>query len=220
MMTPALLFDMDGVLIDSNPFHRRALEQFCRSKGLELSEEDLTRRVFGRTNADWIPDLFPGISRAEARIYADEKEALYREIYAAEIEPVEGLHAFLEQARDAGHPMIVGTSAPPENVTFVFGKLGLDGFFDRVVDETRVTSGKPDPQVYRLCAEELDTPPAQCIVFEDSLVGVTAGVAAGCAVVGISTTHTDRELTETGAATVVPSFKGLAPADLSSLLGA
>lgn len=218
MPPPALLFDMDGVLIDSNPFHRRALIEFCRRKGLELTEEILTQRVFGKTNHEWIPDLFPGISTEDAKRMADEKEAYFREIYADDVEPLAGLIPFLERAKEAGMPMIIGTSAPPENVTFVVEQIGLGPFLSKSVDATRVTEGKPHPQVYLLCAEEVGTEPGRSIVFEDSLVGVQAGVAAGCATVGLSTTHTEAELRHVGASLVIPDFRGLALDQLIALI--
>jgi beta-phosphoglucomutase len=196
-MKYAFLFDMDGVIVDSNPVHKIALKQFCQQHGHDLTEEQLREKIYGRTNKDWIPNVFGAISKELARQYADEKEALFRELYRKDIAPLAGLLNFLDQSEQLGVPKAIATSAPRENVDFTLSLTGTEKYFSTILDESFVTKGKPDPEIYLKTAAALGVNPAQCIVFEDSLSGVQAGKAAGCKVVGIATTHTAEELRET-----------------------
>jgi HAD superfamily hydrolase (TIGR01509 family) len=107
--------------------------------------------------------------------------------------------------------MAIGTSAPRSNVDFVLKHTGIEKFFPVILDESHVTHGKPNPEIYINCAAALNFPPAQVIVFEDSLSGVAAGLAAGCHVVGIATTHTAEEL---GTKVTMKDFTELSPAEI------
>src|SRR5690606_34896516 len=104
MTSIAFIFDMDGVIADSNPYHKIALRQFCEQHGYRLTETDLREKIYGRTNKDWIPAVFGEIDPERVRAFAQEKEALYREIYAPHIQPVPGLVEFLEKLEQAGIP--------------------------------------------------------------------------------------------------------------------
>jgi beta-phosphoglucomutase len=212
----AFLFDMDGVIVDSNPAHKIALKQFCHKYGFNLTEEQLKEKIYGRTNKDWIPAVFGKISTEQAKAYANEKEALFREIYASTIRPLDGLIKFLDQIKRAGISMAIATSAPRENVDFTLEKTGTREYFDTILDESFVEKGKPDPEIYRKTAGAIRFSPSKCIVFEDSLSGVKSGKAAGCKVVGLTTTHTASELNE--ADDIIANFEGLNPSELISKL--
>ena len=195
-MKHAFIFDMDGVLVDSNPIHKIALKQFCKKHGYDLSETDLREKIYGRTNRDWLLNLFGNLNEETIRAYAEEKEALFRELYV-DIKPLDGLHSFLKKLDANGIPLAIATSAPRANVDFTISKTGITHFFPIILDDSFVTKGKPDPQIYLKSAAALGMPPGQCVVFEDSLSGVMAAKRAGCKVVGVTTTHTREELTET-----------------------
>jgi beta-phosphoglucomutase len=211
----AIIFDMDGVLIDSNPTHKIALKQFCKQHGQDLTEQQLRDKIYGRTNKDWIPNVFPGIDAATLQKYGDEKEALFRQLYENEIKPLRGLIPFLEMLDRNKIPRAIGTSAPRENVDFTLDKTGIRNYFDIILDEKFVTKGKPDPEIYTKCVAALKLPAEKCIVIEDSLSGVQAGKAAGCKVIGVTTTHTADELSDTDY--VIQDFEGLS-ADLLETL--
>ncbi len=208
----AFLFDMDGVIVDSNPFHKISLRQFCQQHGFDLSEEQLRERIYGRTNKDWIPAVFGRISSEQVAIYAAEKEALFREIYADSIQPLAGLLPFLQHLERYGILRAIATSAPRENVDFTLDKTGIRSFFSIILDESHVERGKPDPDIYLKTAAAVGLPPSQCIVLEDSLSGIESGLAAGCKVVAISTTHSKDELQ--AAHLVIPDFDGIDPLEL------
>lgn len=191
----AFVFDMDGVIVDTNPYHKIALQKFAEKYGYRLSEEELIKKIYGRTNKEWIPNLFERtLSPDEVSRFGEEKEKLFHDLYEKDIREVSGLTHFLEQAYKLKIKMAIGTSAPRSNVDFVLKHTGIGKYFQVILDEAHVTHGKPNPEIYIHCAAALELSPSQCIVFEDSLSGVAAARTAGCPVVGISTTHTAKEL--------------------------
>lgn len=207
MNTIAFLFDMDGVLIDSNPFHKIALKDFCKKYGQDLSEEQLHAKIYGRTNRDWIANVFGVLPETQLKAYAEEKEKLFRDIYQNHVQPLNGLIGFLDQLDAYSIKRAIATSAPRANVDFTIKHTGIGSYFDTILDESFVSKGKPDPEIYIKTATALGFDPKNCVVFEDSLSGVAAGKAAGCKVVGISTTHTAAELNESDL--VMADFEGI-----------
>ena len=188
MAAPALIFDMDGVIVDSNPAHRQAWEVFNRGYGIETTE-DMHRRMYGKRNDEIVRDFFGDLSPAEVAARGAAKEVLYRQMIGERIESmlVPGLRAFLDA--HAAAPKAVASNAEPANIRFLLDRAGLGAYFSVVVDGHQVRHAKPDPEIYLLAASLLGTPPARCVVFEDSYAGVEAARAAGMRVVGILTTH-------------------------------
>jgi len=207
---------MDGVIVDSNPFHKIALKQFCKKYGHNLTEEELREKIYGRRNQDWLINVFGPLGGRKMKEYGDEKEALFREIYDKDVKPVDGLPVFLKRLKELKIPMAIATSAPRANVDFTLVKTGLSDYFNIILDDSFVTQGKPHPEVYLKTAEALKFKPSDCVVFEDSLAGVQAARKAGCKVVGITTTHTREELHETDV--VIENFVELDPKDLIARL--
>jgi beta-phosphoglucomutase len=205
----AFIFDMDGVIVDSNPHHKIALKQFVEKYGYTLSEEALITKIYGRTNKEWISNLFGELPKERLAELGEEKEALYRKLFENDIRPVKGLIEFLKKLDANKISRAIGTSAPRSNVDFTLSKTGTLPFFTVILDESNVTHGKPDPEIYIKVAAALNRPPQQCIVFEDSLSGVEAARRAGSKVVGITTTHTALELKD--ADIVIDDFSGLDP---------
>ena len=208
-MKIGFIFDMDGVITDSNPYHKISLREFCERYGYHLTEEDLLNKIYGRTNKDWITNVFGVLSPEQLNQYAEEKEALYRKTHEKDIVPLPGIRQFLEQLEQHALPKAIGTSAPMSNVDFILGKTGLARFFSVILKDTDITVGKPHPEIYQKAAARLGLPPENCIVFEDSLSGIAAGQAAGCKVVGVTTTHSAAELAHTDF--VIADFTDLDP---------
>ena len=184
----ALLFDMDGVIVDSNPMHRQAWEIFNRRYGVETTMA-MHERMYGKRNDEIVRDFFgDALSEAEVAERGFAKEALYREMVAGRIEEmlVPGLRNFLERHRDL--PMGLASNAEPENVALFLDGAGLQPYFGAVVDGHQVARPKPFPDIYLRAAKILNTEPENCIVFEDSHSGVAAGLAAGMRVIGLGTT--------------------------------
>ncbi|MDX2191563.1 MAG: HAD family phosphatase [Bacteroidota bacterium] len=215
-MKIGVLFDMDGVIIDSNPFHKIALDIFLEKYGFNLSEEERKKKLYGRANKDWINEVFGG-GLTEARLLelGSEKEMYWRDVYKNDIKPVKGLVQFLDLLKFNEIPIAIGTSAPPENVEFTLEKCQISSYFKVILNQDHVIKGKPDPEIYLNCAKSLNLPSSQCIVIEDSLAGVAAGKAAGCKVIGITTTHTKAELSHCDM--IIEDFKGLEIEHLKSI---
>jgi beta-phosphoglucomutase len=187
----AFLFDMDGVILDSNPLHRQSWIEYNRRHGVETTEA-MQQEMYGKRNDMIVRDyLGAHLTDAEVTAHGAAKETLYRELLAPRIEEtlVPGLVGFLE--RHSHIPAAVATNAEPANVEFVLRAAGIARFFRVAVDGHQVANPKPHPDVYLRAAELLGVPPANCVVFEDSHGGVAAGLAARMRVVGITTTYAD-----------------------------
>lgn len=206
----AALFDMDGVLIDNTSFHVNAWLQFAQKHGRLLTKEQYVENINGRISADAMAYVFQRpISPGELIVLTEEKEATYRELYRPHLQPAPGLLDFLTALKAQNVRLAVGTSAPESNVLFTLDGLPLRPYFDTVVDASMIQRGKPDPEIYLIAAERVGVEPANCVVFEDALAGIEAGLRAGMTVVALATTHTREELAGTGAALIVDDFTEL-----------
>ncbi|HET7179224.1 MAG TPA: HAD family phosphatase [Chryseosolibacter sp.] len=212
----AFIFDMDGVIVDSNPYHKIALKEFCKKHGRDLSEAQLREKIYGRRNQDWLTNIFGPLDAETMKRFADEKEALFRDLYEKDIRPLDGLVDFLNSLNGLEITRVIATSAPRANVDFTLRKTGTTKYFSTILDDSFVSQGKPNPEVYLKAAAAVNQDPACCVVFEDSLAGVSAAKDAGCKVVGITTTHTHDELTNTDM--IIDNFTGLDPKLLISRL--
>lgn len=212
----AVIFDMDGVIVHTNPYHKTAIREFCAAHNIQLNELTFQNKIYGRTNRDWLTNVFGEIEPDVLEVYAFEKEALFRKIYEPHIKPLEGLKEFLELLVANHIPRAIATSAPPENVDFILDKTGLRKFFPTTLDDRMVTHGKPNPEIYLKAAKALGLPNNKCLVIEDSLSGVTAGRKAGSKVIGVTTTHSAEELKETNY--VIHDFQDLSLTTLQQIL--
>lgn len=187
----ALIFDMDGVIIDSNPYHRRAWEIFNHRYGVAMTEE-MHLRMYGKRNDQIVRDFFGTLlTEEEVAERGAAKEALYRDLVADRLEEalVPGLRDFLEHHSDV--PMGLASNAEPLNVNYLLDRAGLRKYFRVVVDGHQVTHPKPHPEVYLLAAKRLGVHGTNCIVFEDSYSGIEAARSAGMRVIGVRTTHSE-----------------------------
>lgn len=191
MALAAVIFDFDGVVIDSHEAHERSWFALAAELGEELSRETFVA-TFGQRNESILPFLGWAEEGDRERIQqlGDRKEGLYREILRAEgIEPLPGVVALLEDLAAAGIPCAIGTSTPRANVECVLEITGLGGFFHDIAASEDVTRGKPDPEVFLKAAAKLGAEPAACVVIEDAHVGIRAAKAAGMKSLAVTTTH-------------------------------
>jgi beta-phosphoglucomutase len=195
-MLKAVIFDMDGVIADTNPHHEIAWRKYYELHGRTLSNEEFVEHISGKHNRQIVSHLFPGqdIPLDDIDRLGAEKEALFREIYAPDIQPVPGIPGFLAMLKAHGIKTAVATSAPVENLDFVLDTLGLRSYFDALLHEKLVSRPKPDPEIYLKAMGLLGTSAEESIVFEDSMTGIRAGRASGAKVIGVATTHTPDEL--------------------------
>ena len=186
-----MIFDMEGVIVDSNPLHRVSWEEYNRRHGIPTTDA-MQQWMYGKRNDEIVRGFFgEHLTEEEIFRHGAQKEALYRTMLESRMEEtlVPGIRPFLERHRDM--PKAVGTNAEPANVDFVLGRSGLRPCFRATVDGHQVQHAKPHPEVYLRAAELLGVAPEYCVVFEDSSTGVQAGVAAGMRVIGLSTTHAE-----------------------------
>lgn len=185
----ALIFDMDGVLVHSNPLHCRAWEAFNLGYGMETTPE-MHQRMYGKRNDEIVRDFFgESLSAEEVFARGRAKEALYRRLAAPHLEEmlVPGVRTFLE--RYYYLPTALATNAEPDNVNFLLDRAGLREYFRVAVDGHQVKRPKPNPDIYLRAAELLGVPPSGCVVFEDSHSGAAAALSAGMRVIGLTTTY-------------------------------
>lgn len=213
----ALIFDMDGVLCDTMPYHIQAWLQYsARVPELAaVTTRERLQQMGGKRNEEFLPDLLGRpVASADLHRWGREKESLYRDLIRDQIVWLPGLIAFLQGAKAAGLPMGLGTSACRENVDLLLDHDHLGDFFMAQVIGSDVQQGKPDPQCYWLAAERLRVAPGDCLVFEDAIAGVQAARNAGMRCWGLLTSHTAAELMAAGAQTCIQDFTDPALADL------
>jgi beta-phosphoglucomutase len=190
------IFDMDGTLIDNTPYHFKSWQALFKKHDLgTLTLETYRTEISGVPIIETLRRLF-GKDYDEAGLHAllEEKESYYREIYAPFLAPINGLENFLTALKDAGIKMAIASSATVEDIDFVLNKIPIRDDFEAIIDGSRVSKGKPNPQIFLKAAEEMKARPEDCVVFEDSLAGIKAANAAGMKVVGITTGHTADQL--------------------------
>ena len=211
-----VLFDWDGVVIDSSSQHERSWELLASERGLILPEGHF-KAGFGKKNEVIIPALGWGNDQALVCELADRKEELYRQLVAAEgVIVLPGARELLIALREAGIPRAVGSSTPRGNLDALFAATGLDEFFDQVVCGSDVLLGKPDPEVFLKGAELLGLPPQRCLVIEDAFAGIEAARRGGMKVVGVATTNPLSSLSECDLA--VETLLEVSPSKLAALM--
>lgn len=191
----AVIFDLDGTLIDNNFYHLETWKKYVKNLGRNISEEEYNANINGRTNRDVIEYVFGRKMNEEEIVkYSLEKEALYREIYQPYIHPVAGLLELLEVFKNNNIPMAIATSGIQPNIDFMFEHIAIKKYFKTVVNSSHITKGKPDPEIYFKAASILGVSPKNCLVFEDAVVGIQSAKAAGMKVIAIATTQSKEDL--------------------------
>jgi beta-phosphoglucomutase len=184
----AVIFDIDGTIVDNMHLHAEAFALFAERHGLRALTSDDRARLDGRRNSEIFPILFNReVPRDEWQAYEHEKEGLYRELSKGRLTPMKGLQLLIDRLRASGIPMALATSAPEPNVAHTLSELGLNDTFPVIVRGDQVPRGKPAPDVFLEAARRLNVAPEHCLVFEDAPMGVEAAHAAGMPVVALTT---------------------------------
>lgn len=184
----AVIFDIDGTLVDNMHLHAEAFGHFAERHGLPPLTQNDRARLDGRRNSEIFPLLFNReVGRDEWLAYEHEKEGLYRELSRGRLAPMKGLHDLIERLRADQIPIALATSAPKANVIHTLAELELAAEFPVIVRGDEVARGKPAPDVFIEAARRLGVEPKGCLVFEDAPMGVEAAHAAGMRVVALTT---------------------------------
>jgi HAD superfamily hydrolase (TIGR01509 family) len=212
----AAIFDMDGVLVDSNPFHIRKWAALLTAHHIPFDPDELGRIVLGPPNALTLRRFFGDALSAEQIKQLDEQfEEKFREVFRPHAKPMPGLVRLLTELQQAGIPMAVASAAMRKNVEFIIEALDLRPYFRCLIPLEEVTRGKPHPEIYLKAAARLGAEATHCVAFEDSFVGIEAVKRAGMKCVAVASTFPAAELRQkTSADLIIPNFTGI---DLETL---
>ena len=189
----AVLWDLDGVLVDSTRYHYDAYQQLLEEAGRELSFDEF-RSLIGLRNETILRRLLGGLSAAEAERLADRKETLFRGRIAGNVEALPGAAELVRHLRREGVLLAIVSSTPRANIELILASLGLTDAFSVVVGAEDAQRGKPDPEGFLVAAERLRVPPTECVVLEDAPEGIEGAKAAGMRCIGVSTTRPPERL--------------------------
>ncbi len=191
----AVIFDLDGTMVDNHIYHHQAWSEFCNRHNI-CFDVDTFYRQFGGTNKEIMKELFGNdISEKEIRKYSEEKECIYRELYKGKVKPVNGLPEFIKILSDVNCKLAIATSAPLENVSFILHELGLENSFSAIVHADMITHSKPHPEIFLKAAFLLNLKGNECIAVEDTQRGLESAKAAGMKTIGITTSSPSEKLT-------------------------
>lgn len=204
-MLSAILFDLDGTLVNTDPFHFRAWQETLREHELEIDQTFYQTRISGRLNPVIVQDILPHLSPEEGEQLAENKEARFREL-APLLKPLAGLDRLLAWIKEQGLKVALVTNAPSKNVHFMLSVLKLTETFPTVVLAEEMKAGKPDPAPYQFALELLNIKAEEAIAFEDSPSGIRSAVGADIFTIGIASTHDPLILKKAGANKVVVDF--------------
>ena len=190
MKTAAFIFDMDGTMVDSMPWHAKSWVEFARRHAMDIDVAELMRRTTGRTGIECIREVFDhDVDSEKAMLLIAEKEAIYRELFTPVFAEVGGFRRFAADAMTLGLKLAVGTAGDKHNIAFTFSHLKMESAPHAVVGGDEGLPGKPEPAIFLEAARRLGVAPQQCIVFEDSPFGIEAARRAGMRAVAVCTGH-------------------------------
>jgi beta-phosphoglucomutase len=186
-MAGAVLWDLDGTLVDSEEYHWISWRDTMAEEAAPVTRAQFVE-TFGLRNDEILPEwLGPGATAERIQRVSGAKEVLYRELVrSGDLRPLPGAAEWVQRLGEQGWRQAIASSAPRENVDVVLEALGLARSFDAVVSAEDVTAGKPDPQVFLKAAQRLGFAPARCVVVEDSAAGVEGARLAGMKSIGVS----------------------------------
>jgi beta-phosphoglucomutase len=207
-MLRAAIFDMDGVIVDSHPVHKKTWRKFLELLGKEIDEEHLNFIMEGRKRDEILRYFLGELSDEQVCALGHQKEQLFRE-ESADMKAIEGLREFLQQLSEAEIRLAVASSGSNGRVNYVLDLLDLRHYFQAIVTGDQVTYGKPDPTIFQVACDQLRVQPSETLVFEDSVSGIRAAKAAGMRCVGVATNGIIAILVGAGADHIIPDFSAV-----------
>ena len=212
----AVIWDMDGVIVDTAPYHFNSWQEAFQKKGVKYTEEDF-RRNFGQRNDTIIRNILgEDISQNEMDAISEEKEGDVRDKMRQNIKPLPGVIELMKSLIEHGFKTALVSSSPTENIKLLTEGLGINNWFQSIISGGDVTKGKPSPQGFLLATQRLGVEPKNCVVIEDAVAGVTAAKRAGMRCLAVTNTHPRTSLAE--ADLVVDTLEAVGASDFEELL--
>lgn len=204
-MMKCVIFDMDGVLVDSHPSHIKVWKKFLLSKGLSVTDAELEFVRDGGKKEEILRHFLGNLNDDQVQVYGREKEQLFQE-EVQNLKTIAGVQELLEELHRSGIPMALASNGSSGRVHNILDVLRLRGYFATVVTGSDVALGKPHPAIFHKAAAQLQAQPFETLVFEDSVSGVRAAKAAGMKCLGITDQQRAKALRQAGAEHVFPNF--------------
>jgi len=212
----AVIFDMDGTMVDNTPYHYQTWQVMFKKYGMgELSPHTYYSEFSGVPVLDTVQRIFSDRDNDGMHQLVKEKEAIYQDLYTPHAVAVKGLVGFLEDLKQSGIKIAIASSASIHDIDFILERIRVREYFDVIIDGSQVNKGKPNPDIFLKAAEHLQTLPQHCAVIEDSIAGIKAGNAAGMKVIGITTGNSAEKLQPS--ALVIDDFTELSVEKLTEL---
>lgn len=217
-MLQAIIFDFDGVIVDSHAAHKRAWKTFFASRGKNFSDAELEFVVEGNKREEILRHFLGELTPEQIKDYGAQKEALFK-TSTSELKPLPGLEMFFTDIASAALPVALASSASRSRVDYLIKQLGFAERFQAIVTGDDVSRGKPDPALFQMAAAQLGIEPCHILVFEDAVNGVAAAKAAGMKCLAIAANGRAPILKQAGADKIIPDFANIRLEDLRSLFG-
>ena len=211
-----VIFDMDGVLVDTGPAHFDSWAKIAEEIGVKFTKK-FFKKIFGQQSTTILRKLVgPTVDKNLVEKWANQKEGYYREIAKIELEPLPGVFQILSDLNSKGFKLAIGSSGPPENVELTLTSLNITDYFNTIITASEVQNGKPYPDVFLIAAKNLKINPKNCLVIEDAPVGIEAAKRAGMVSIALTTTHGKKELND--ANLIVHDLSDITVNDIKQLL--
>jgi len=200
-MLKAIIFDLDGTLVDSLPYHHESWRIFFKNNNLEEHDfSEVLKEYKGGGTLELMTSVFGDMyTKDELKKMTDDKEIIFRDIYKSKIYPIEGLNKFLDNLKENNILLSIGSNAIRKNVLMTIEELGITDYFSSIICGDEVSKGKPDPEMYLKTLSNLKMDKNECIIFEDSIEGVTAAKNAGIKSIGVTSSQSSEILKSVGA---------------------
>jgi len=200
-MLKAIIFDLDGTLVDSLPYHHESWRIFFKNNNLEENDfTEILKEYKGGGTLELMTSVFGNMyTKEELEQMTDDKEIIFRDIYKSKIYPIEGLKKFLDNLKESNISLSIGSNAIRKNVIMTIEELGITNYFSSIICGDEVSKGKPDPEMYIKTLSNLKVNKDECVIFEDSIEGIEAAKNADIKVIGVTSSQSSEILKSVGA---------------------
>ena len=207
-MLKAIIFDVDGTLVDSLPYHHESWRIFFKNNNLEENDfNEILKEYKGGGTLELMTSVFGDMyTKDELKTMTDDKEIIFRDIYKSKIYPIEGLKKFLDNLKENNILLSIGSNAIRKNVLMTIEELSITNYFSYIICGDEVSKGKPDPEMYIKTLSNLNIRKDECVIFEDSIEGVTAAKNADIKAIGVTSSQSSEILKSVGAFKTIENY--------------